>query len=93
MMLKIGVTVRGHEYLALFSMPWIRGCTRCSLTMGAVKMFMLTGFVSKVDLLSVPPDVIPPQMQDDPDRPPQGELALDIQEEVIQENFQRSRGA
>ncbi len=56
-------------------------------------MFMLTGFVSKVDLLSVPPDVIPPQMQDDPDRPPQGELALDIQEEVIQENFQRSRGA
>jgi len=37
---------------------------------------------------SLPPDVIPPRMQDDPDRPPQGELALDLQEEEIQENFQ-----
>jgi hypothetical protein len=37
---------------------------------------------------SLPPDVIPPRMQDDPDRPPQGELALDVQEEEIQENFQ-----
>jgi hypothetical protein len=27
-------------------------------------------------------------MQDDPQRPPQGELAMDLEEEVIQENLQ-----
>jgi len=37
---------------------------------------------------SLPPDVIPPRMQDDPQRPPQGEAAMDAEEEAIQENLQ-----
>jgi hypothetical protein len=39
---------------------------------------------------SLPPDVIPPRIQDDPDRPPQGDVALDLEEEAIQENLQDS---
>jgi hypothetical protein len=37
---------------------------------------------------SLPPDVIPPRIQDDPDRPPQGDIAMDLEEEAIQENLQ-----
>jgi hypothetical protein len=37
---------------------------------------------------SLPLDVIPPRMQDDPQRSPQGEAAMDAEEEGIQEKLQ-----
>jgi hypothetical protein len=42
---------------------------------------------------SILPDIIVPRMQDDPQRPPQGELAMDLEEEAIQENLQDRAGA
>jgi hypothetical protein len=44
----------------------------------------------KSHFASLPPDIIPHRLQDDPDRPPQGDIAVDLEKEVIQENLQDS---
>ncbi len=41
---------------------------------------------------SLPRDVLPPHIQDDPDRPPQGDVAMDLEEDMIQKTA-RCRGA
>jgi hypothetical protein len=80
--------VRGHKFLAPYSMPLIKGCTRCSLMMGPVKMFMLIGFALKVVLL--PSHQISLRLGCKMTRKGllRGELAMDLEEEAIQENLQ-----